>query len=92
MEQIKQILMKRGYNEKQAIVASKELLGLDERLKGAFSLWMDKDEETDFTIEGVCMSNLKAKFKMTYPAALLTMDWIIKEPEKAINSIKHGIR
>ena len=92
MKRIKQKLMERGYNEKQAIVASKELLGLDERLKGAFSLWMDKDKETDFTIEGVCLLNLKAKFKMTYPAALLTMDWVIKEPEKAINSINRGIR
>ena len=92
MERIKQILITRGYNEKQAIATAKELLTIDEMLKGAFSLWMDKDEETDFTIEGVCMSNLKAKFKMTYPAALLTMDWIVKEPEKAINSIKHGIR
>lgn len=92
MEQIKQILMKRGYNEKQAIVASKELLGLDERLKGAFSLWMDKDKEIDFTIEGVCLSNLKAKFKMTYPAALLTMDWVIKEPEKAKNALIKGIK
>ena len=92
MKRIKQKLMERGYNEKQAIVTAKELLTIDEMLKGAISLWMDKDEETDFTIEGVCLLNLKAKFKMTYPAVLLTMDWVIKEPEKAINSINRGIR
>ena len=92
MKRIKQKLMERGYNEKQAIVTAKELLTIDEMLKGAISLWMDKDKETDFTIEGVCLSNLKAKFKMTYPAALLTMDWVIKEPEKAKNALIKGIR
>ena len=92
MKRIKQKLMERGYNEKQAIVTAKELLTIDEMLKGAISLWMDKDEETDFTIEGVCLLNLKAKFKMTYPAALLTMDWVIKEPEKAKNALIKGIK
>lgn len=92
MERIKSILMERGYNEKQAIVASKELQDINETLKNAFALWADKEEETDFMIEGICLSELKSKFKMTYPAALLTMDWIIKEPKKAIESINRGIR
>ena len=29
---------------------------------------------------------------MTYPAALLTIDWLIKEPENAIRSINRGIK
>lgn len=27
---------------------------------------------------------------MTYPAALLTIDWLIKEPEKAKKSLEKG--
>jgi len=29
---------------------------------------------------------------MTYPAALLTMDWLIKEPEQALKSLEKGIK
>jgi len=29
---------------------------------------------------------------MTYPAALLTIDWLIKEPERAMRSINRGIK
>jgi hypothetical protein len=38
------------------------------------------------------LSELKLQYKLTYPAALLTMDWLIREPEKALASIKRGIR
>ena len=43
-------------------------------------------------IKEISRNSLRNKFGMTYPAALLTMDWLIKEPEKAIESINRGIR
>jgi hypothetical protein len=29
---------------------------------------------------------------MKYPAALLTMDWLLKEPQKAKESLRRGLR
>ena len=92
METIKSILVKRGYTEKQACSVSSDLLKIDDKLKNGFSEWLANNKETDYTIEGIKLSELKQKFDMTYPAALLTMDWIIKEPELAIKSINRGIR
>ena len=92
MEKMKQTLMERGYTEKQAAFVASDLLKLDDNLKNGLQRWLVSGEETDYTIEGVRLSELKRKFGMTYPAALLSMDWIVKEPELAMKSINRGIR
>ena len=74
MDQIKNILISRGYTEKQALAVIPELLKMDD------------------TVEGFKLSELNQKFDMTYPAALLTIDWLIKEPERAMRSINRGIK
>ena len=92
MEKIKEVLLERGYTDKQVNAVIYDLMIIDESLKEGFSLWLESEKETDYTIQGIALSELKNKFGMTYPAALLTMDWLIKEPEKAIESINRGIR
>lgn len=91
MENIRDILVKRGYPEKKALSVASDLLKIDASLVDALQRWLFTEEETDFQIEGFVLSELKHKFDMTYPAALLTMDWLIKEPEQAIKSINRGI-
>ena len=92
MEKIKEVLLERGYTDKQVNAVIYDLMIIDESLKEGFSLWLESEKETDYTIQGIALSELRNKFGMTYPAALLTMDWLIKEPEKAIESINRGIR
>ena len=92
MENIKTILVERGYPEKQALSVASDLLKIDTSLRNALQHWLVTEKETDFQIAGFKLSELKHKFDMTYPAALLTMDWLIKEPEQAIRSINRGIK
>lgn len=92
MEKIKEVLLERGYTDKQVNAVIHDLMTIDESLKEGFSLWIELEKETDYTIQGITLSELKNKFGMTYPAALLTIDWLIKEPEKAIESINRGIK
>lgn len=92
MEKIKEILMKRGYPEKQASSVASDLLEIDKTLQEALYGWLATENETDFQVAGFKLSELKHKFDMTYPAVLLTMDWLIKEPELAIKSINRGIK
>lgn len=92
MEKIKDILKMRGYPEKQAFSVANDLQEIDSALQDAFQRWLVIEEEMDFQIEGFKLSELKQKFDMTYPAALLTMDWLIKEPELATKSINRGIK
>lgn len=92
MEAIKDILAMRGYTAKQAITVAAELEKIDWQLQKGLQIWLAEEKETDYLIEGVKLSELKQKFGMTYPAALLTMDWLIKEPELAMKSINKGIK
>ena len=92
MKAIQDILIERGYPEKQAILVASNLQTLAPTSKAGLTSWLADQTETDYLIEGFKLSELKQKFDMTYPAALLTMDWLIKEPELAKKSIQRGIR
>ena len=83
-EKIKRILIERGYSERLAISVSKELLSLNENLSPLFNDWLDNGKETDYSVGDFSISALMTQRGLKYPAAILTMDWIIKEPEVAI--------
>ena len=85
-------MIERGYPQKQAISIASDLQAIDPALQNGLQSWLADQTETDYLIEGFKLSDLKQKFDMTYPAALLTVDWLIKEPELAKKSIQRGIR
>lgn len=91
-EEFIKVLMERGYPEKQAIPVTADLLNVDEQLKDGLQHWLATNEEKDYEAAGFKLSELKQQFDMTYPAALLTIDWLIKDPDLAMKAIKRGIR
>ena len=92
LENIKEVLLAHQYPEKQAVSVALELMQIDERLMSALNNWIINGFEQDYNVEEFTLLGLKDKFKMTYPAALLTIDWIIKEPDAARAAIDHGIK
>lgn len=92
MKNISRILQDRGYSEKQSVRVAAELQYIDDNLKSHLNKWLVSEEESDYYAEGFSLLELKRKYDMTYPAALLTMDWLIKEPENAIRSINKGLK
>lgn len=79
-------------SEKQAPLIAEELSHLDARLVVLLKAWVEENKETDFEVEGYSINGFIEKYKMTYPAALLTIDWLIKEPAVAKEAISHGIK
>lgn len=65
---------------------------MDERIKVAFDEWVDNNVIPSIDIEGWNYDKLVKKFKMRPAAAFLTLDWLTRDPEKAIKSLKRGIR
>lgn len=90
--EIEQILLSKGYTEKQSSQLSKELAGLVQPLADCFSKWALNDDAIDFSSHGLSVIGLMKKFGLKYPAALLSMDWVVKDPDKAIAAIRRGIR
>jgi hypothetical protein len=91
--QIKYILIDRGYNERNAKLVAHELTLLSAPLQPLLSQWLDNEQHMeDYKAEGYTITGLMQKRGMTYPAALLTIDWLLKEPEEAKLSLSRGIK
>lgn len=92
----KEIIVKKlldsKYPEKQAESVAEELALLDNSLLDLLHKWVSDSIETDIIAENISLLDLKHKYQMTYPAALLTIDWLIKEPKVAIEAITRGIK
>ena len=93
MENIRELLMSHfGYSEQDACVLCNDLEQLDQALVPVLTKWIkDSDCSDSMEYSGYSMNSLCAEYGMNFIPALLTLDWIIKEPEQAIPAIKSGI-
>lgn len=89
-DDIIKVLIQNGYDAPAAEVVSNEIVLLSEELVPLYKEWANEKAELDYNVEGLSLLELKDAFNMTYPAALLTIDWLIKEPEVAIKAILLG--
>lgn len=83
--QLKRLLIEReGYTIQRAAVVALEAESLSPELSPLLRKWvLDSNDMPDCSVHDVSIRELQEKTKMNYIAALLTMDWLIKEPEKA---------
>ena len=92
-ELIHKTLLESGYDEKAARMVLPDLLGLSEPLKSLLKAWLENEKQhSDYTVAGFSVSEMQKERGMNYPAALLTIDWLIKDPENAKRSLTKGIR
>ena len=93
MEEIANILVDRGYPENAAEIVAGKLSNLSGQLKEAAQTWLKTSNEPVVASNGYSTKTLMERHPgMTYPAALLTVDWLEREPEKAKSIIEKGIR
>ena len=88
---IEKKLTSQGYNNKAASMVATEIVKVDCQLIPLVERWKNGDEE-DYESHGYSIFGLMKSRNMTYPAALLTIDWLIKEPEAAMKSLEKGIK
>ncbi len=76
-----------GYNSKEAEVSAEDLLKAGADLQEAFEHYR-KDKTIDYiVVEGYTIETIMKIHKMEFPGALLALDWLRREPEKA----KHAL-
>ena len=87
------LTMREKYAENKAQAVADDLMQLHQSLVPLFERWCDDPgDQGDFAAEGLSLKALCDKLKMNYAAALLTMDWVIKEPAVAVPAIKSRFR
>lgn len=78
------LVNREGYSRKNAIVASYEAKTLCAELQTIYENWLRNAEMMDYIVGDFSLLELMHKTQSTYLAALLNLDWIIKEPNVAI--------
>ena len=85
--------MQRGYTQRNASLVAEEMVNIAPQLQQYLEAWlMDKSYNENYEVGEYSLKRLQEERRMNYPAALLTMDWLIKEPEAALRSLNRGIK
>ncbi len=94
MGRIKDIVMERqGSPEKRAEMIEKQLQEISVELRPILQEWLDTGKESDDTeYSGYSLNSLMRDYDMMFTGAVLTLDWLIREPEAAKRALKEGIR
>lgn len=79
-----------GYSVSGAQVVADKLHTCDQTILRAFKEWWETGELPELTVEGYSVSKLIKEHNMKAPAAFLTLDWLLREPEKAKASLRKG--
>lgn len=76
------------YSNKKAEAIIPDLQVLTPPLDTYFEDLVAKKSLPDYEVSGYSLWQFISKYKMSPVAALLTMDWLIKEPSVAITALK----
>jgi len=85
-------LRNEGYNSYEVKQVLKSLKVLSADLIPIFDSWWKNTAYPQTDVEGYTFSGLIETYKMHPIAALLTLDWLYKDPFNAKKAITHGIK
>ena len=93
MNTIQEILLQRGCPAHQEDDIALKIERLSEQLRPAMQQWLDTESPPTVEVDGITTDSLMARFAgMHYPAAVLLLDWLIKDPKTARKAIAKGLR
>ena len=91
-EKIVKILIKEyDYSDHVAEVTAEDLLNLQPQLQSAMQAWLDKRTITDIEVHGFSINQLMER-EYTFPSALISLDWLLTEPDVAKAELTDELR
>lgn len=89
---IKEILVEEQYPEFMHESTINKIERFTPAVKDVFNEWCSSNKNPDFSVEGFSFCDLVAKWGMKPIGAFITLDWLIREPEKAKAALQKGIK
>lgn len=86
------LLNEEGYPNHMIDSTITKLELLNPVIKDSFDSWIAKGTTPDIEIEGYSFQMLVDSYGMKPVGAFLTLNWLTKDPETALRSLKRGIR
>lgn len=91
-EVIKEILHREGYPEFMIEPTIDKVEKFAEVVAKSFNEWCANNTKPNLEVEGFSFNDLVTKWGMKPIGAFITLDWLLRDPEKAKNSLRRGIR
>lgn len=85
-----QSLYPEQYSNDKLDVLNSSLAKMSPVIKKALIEFLQTNSQLELNLLGYSVDNLAKDHGMNEVAAYLTLDWIIREPDKALESIKRG--
>ena len=79
-----------NYPYQGALVVAEKCNSLQAPVREAFDSWWASGELPELEIHGYTVEKLMKEHGMNPIAAFLTLDWIQRDPAKAVESLKRG--
>ncbi len=87
---IPRLISEFGYPEAGAQLVADRLAGCSPQIQTAFLEWWKTGRLLELEIEGYTVQRLTTQHHMKPIAAFLTLDWLGREPQKALASLAKG--
>lgn len=91
-ERIKEILVEEQYPEFMIENTADKIEAFSLAVAEAFDNWSKNKSQPDISIEGFAFKDLITKWGMNPVGAFITLDWLLREPEKAKRALNKGIK
>lgn len=88
----KEKLIESGYSEIQANMVIDKLSKVDDLFKDGLQGWAAFGKMKEYAIDQINTTSLMDQYGLSYPAAVLTLDWVKRDPITAKEAIKRGIK
>jgi hypothetical protein len=89
-ELIPRLISEFGYPPNGAKLVADKLMNSSPEIQESFVQFWETGEVSLLTVEGYSVSSLGEEHGMNPIAGFLTLDWLIREPEKAKASLRRG--
>ncbi len=89
-ELMKRLVVEFEYPVPRAESAAAKLLNLQPQLRSPFERWWRTGEMPEIEIEEYTLDRLMSELSLNPIAAFLALDWLIRQPQQAKQSLKRG--
>lgn len=89
---LEKIMEKNHCTAEEAKELIEELNKIEPELQGILRDWIQDKPFTDRTVHGFSVQSLMKDYRLEFTGALLTLDWLCKDPVEAVKALKYGIR
>jgi cellobiose-specific phosphotransferase system component IIB len=86
------LINKLGYSDHVAGITADDLLFVQPQLKPALKQWVETGTTTNIEVAGFSINMLMEKRGYTFPSALISLDWLLTDPDIAKKELTDEVR